>query len=235
MTTVTGPRPRVALIGDHGKSPAHARLDGFRAELEVDTVWVPTETITGPESFDGFDGLWVVPGSPYENKDGVLAAARHARENGVPYLGTCGGFQHALIEYARNVAGLTDADDVQYDPEAATPLIVPLTCCLAGEQAPLLLTAGSRLAAVYDGAERSTETYHCKYGLNAEFVELLTGAGVLFSGWDEEGAPRAAEVPGHPFFIGTLFQPELVSGPGQIHRLITAFTAEVSARAAVAV
>ncbi|WMX49150.1 hypothetical protein RGF97_22260 [Streptomyces roseicoloratus] len=58
---------------------------------------------------------------------------------------------------------------------------------------------------------------------------------MLFSGWDEEGAPRAAEVPGHPFFIGTLFQPELVSGPGSVHRLITAFTAEVSARAAVAV
>ncbi|MFF6885458.1 hypothetical protein ACFY9F_20065 [Streptomyces sp. NPDC012421] len=234
MTTATGPRPRVALIGDHGKSPAHARLDSIRAELDVDTEWVPSATITRTEVLDGFDGIWVVPGSPYENKNGVLAAIRHARENGIPYLGTCGGFQHALIEYARTVVGLTDADDVQYDPEAATPLIVPLTCCLAGEQAPLLLTAGSRLASVYGGADRTTETYHCKYGLNGEFVERLTDAGVLFSGWDTEGAPRAAEMPGHPFFIGTLFQPELVSGPGNVHPLITAYTAAVRAHAAVA-
>lgn len=233
MTTATGSRPRIALIGDHGKSPAHARLDTFRAELDVDTEWVPSEAVTGPESLEGFDGIWVVPGSPYENKDGVLFAVRHARENGIPYLGTCGGFQHALIEYARTVVGLTNADDVQYDPEAPTPLIVPLTCCLAGEQAPLLLTEGSRLAAVYDDAELTTETYHCKYGLNGEFVDRLADAGVLFSGWDTEGAPRAAEVPGHPFFIGTLFQPELVSGPGNIHPLIKAFTAQVNASAAI--
>ncbi|MFD9520245.1 hypothetical protein [Streptomyces sp. NPDC059979] len=234
MTTATGPRPRIALIGDHGKSPAHARLDAFRGELDVETEWVPTETITGPESVAGFHGIWVVPGSPYESKDGVLAVIRLARETGIPYLGTCGGFQHALIEYARTVVGLTDADDVQYDPDAPTPLIVPLSCCLAGEQAPLLLTEGSRLAAVYDNAEQTTETYHCKYGLNGEFVERLTEAGVVFSGWDTEGAPRAAEVPGHPFFIGTLFQPELVSAPGNIHPLIWAFTAEVAAHAAVA-
>lgn len=235
MTTVTGPRPRIALIGDHGKSPAHARLDAFRGELDVETEWIPTGTITGPESLAGFHGFWVVPGSPYENKDGVLAAIRLARETGIPYLGTCGGFQHALIEYARTVVGLADADDVQYDPEASTPLIVPLSCCLAGEQAPLLLTGGSRLAAVYDDAERTMETYHCKYGLNGEFVERLTEAGVVFSGWDTEGAPRAAEVPGHPFFIGTLFQPELVSTPGDIHPLILAFAAEVKAGAAVTV
>ncbi|WP_405009830.1 glutamine amidotransferase-related protein [Kitasatospora sp. NBC_01539] len=233
MTLTAGPGPRLALVGDHGKAPAHPRLDAIRAELGVDSEWVPTDTITGPESLAGFDGIWVVPGSPYENKDGVLAAIRLARETGIPYLGTCGGFQHALIEYARTVVGLEDADDVQYDPDAATPLIVPLSCCLAGEQAPLLLTADSRLAAVYDGAGQTTETYHCKYGLNTAFIEQLTDAGVLFSGWDTEGAPRAAEVPGHPFFVGTLFQPELVSSPGNIHPLIQAFTAAVSANAAV--
>ncbi|GAA3034323.1 CTP synthase [Kitasatospora albolonga] len=235
MTTITGPRPRLALIGDHGKAPAHVRLDAIRAELPVTTEWVPTDSITGPESLEGFHGIWVVPGSPYENKDGVLAAIRLARETGLPYLGTCGGFQHALIEYARTVLGLEDADDVQYDPDAATPLIVPLSCCMAGEQAPLKLVAGTLLASVYGDAEQSIETYHCKYGLNPDFVDQLQASGLVFSGWDTEGAPRAVEVAGHPFFVGSLYQPELVSTPDSIHPLIHAFTAAVTANAAVTV
>ncbi|MET8144330.1 hypothetical protein ABZU32_28825 [Sphaerisporangium sp. NPDC005288] len=231
-------RPRIALIGNRSSTtPAHACLDAFVPSLDADVDWVPSETITGPDSLGGYSGLWVIPGSPYASKDGVLLAIRLARETGIPYLGTCGGFQHALIEYARNVLGLSQADDVQYDPEAETPLITALCCSLVGETAPLYLSDGSRLASVFAHAEETVETFHCKYGLNPDYVDLIEQSSLVISGWDAEKAPRAIEIVDHPFFIGTLFQPELSSSPGSIHPLIEAFVAaaarhaETSARA----
>lgn len=222
-------RPRLAVIGDYrDRIPAHPRLRNLIPHFGVDVDWLATDTVT--EAVGAYDGIWVVPGSPYADKEAVLLAIRTARSEGIPYLGTCGGFQHALIEYSRNVLGFHDADDVQYDPDAETPLIVPLACSLVGETAPLFLTAGSRLAAVYDGAEHTVETYHCKYGLNPAFVDAIQSSELVISGWDAEKAPRAIELPEHPFFIGTLFQPELSSTPADLHPLIGAFLSAVAAR-----
>ncbi|GIH72222.1 CTP synthase C-terminal region-related (seleno)protein [Sphaerimonospora thailandensis] len=221
-------RPRIAVIGDHSaKVPAHPRLDAFIPFLDVEVDWIPTETIRGPETFRPYSGIWVVPGSPYASKEGVLSAIRLAREAGIPYLGTCGGFQHALLEYARNALGLAHADDVQYDPDAKAPLITALCCSMVGETASLFLGDGTRLASVYAHAEQTVETFHCKYGLNPEYVDLIEQSALVISGWDAEKAPRAIELSDHPFFIGTLFQPELSSAPGSIHPLIEAFVAAV--------
>ncbi|MEU4408106.1 hypothetical protein AB0F88_26610 [Streptosporangium sp. NPDC023963] len=217
-------RPRIALIGDRSSTvPAHPRLQALIPHLGVEVDWVPTLTVTGAETLAGYAGIWVIPGSPYASKEGVLLAIRLARESGIPYLGTCGGFQHALIEYARNVLGLPHADDVQYDPDAGTPLITALCCSLAGEEAPLLLGDGSRLASVYAHADQTVETFHCKYGLNPDYVGLIERSSLVISGWDAEKAPRAVELADHPFFIGTLFQPELSSTPASVHPLIEAF------------
>src|SRR5205809_607084 len=79
-----------------------------------------------------FHGIWCVPGSPYRSMDGALRANRFARENGRPFLGTCGGFQHAIIESLRNVAGLKHADHAESNPDAKMPVIVRLACSLAG-------------------------------------------------------------------------------------------------------
>src|SRR5688572_1797490 len=103
--------PRIALIGDYSPDvPAHhaipIALDLARAELSasIDWEWVATRQLSdAPRDLAGFSALWLVPGSPYENTDGALAAVRLARESKHPFLGTCGGFQHALIEFARNV------------------------------------------------------------------------------------------------------------------------------------
>ncbi|WP_066369446.1 CTP synthase C-terminal region-related (seleno)protein [Herbidospora mongoliensis] len=228
-------RPRIALVGDRKTTvPAHARLHDLIPHLPADIDWIPTSDIAGPETLDGYAGIWVIPGSPYASKDNVLLAIRVARENGIPYLGTCGGFQHALIEYARNVLDLVDADDVQYDPGAGTPLITALCCSLVGEQASLYLGDGSRLASVFAHADQTTETFHCKYGLNPDYVELIEQSSLVISGWDAEKAPRAIEVDDHPFFIGTLFQPELSSTPTSIHPLIEAFVAAATRHAATA-
>lgn len=227
----TFPRARLALVGNRNDHiPAHPRLTALAPRLPVRVEWVESQHVTSPVDLDGFDGIWVVPGSPYASKYGVLTAIRLARQAGIPYLGTCGGFQHALIEYARNVLGIADADDVQYDPDTPSPMIVPLACSLKGQRALLYLGDGTRLSATYSGAEQATETYHCQYGLNPDFVERLEDTDLVISGWDGASAPRAIELPEHPFFIGTLFQPELSSTPDAIHPIIEAFAAAVTAR-----
>lgn len=228
------PRPRLALVGNRADHvPAHARLQALEPHLPVAVEWVASQDITGDSDLTPFDGLWVIPGSPYASKDGVLRTIRYARENGIPYLGTCGGFQHALMEYCRNVLCLADADDVQYDPDAATALIVPLVCSLKGLSAPLHIALGSRIADAFGRDGTVEATYHCQYGLNPEFADLITSSDLVVSAWDEEKAPRAVELPQHPFFIATLFQPELSSTPEDIHPLILAFVTAVQHHAAV--
>lgn len=224
------PRPRLALVGDRSdRVPAHAKLDEVAPHFGVHVEWLPSAAVT--EAIAEYDGIWVIPGSPYESQANVLLAIRTARTHGIPYLGTCGGFQHALIEYTRNVLGIEDAEDVQYDADAATPLIVPLACSLVGETAPLELAAGSRLASAYPGRESTVETYHCKYGLNPDYEDTILDSELRISGWDAEKAPRAIELPDHPFFIGSLFQPELSSTPEALHPLIQVFLAAVVERA----
>ncbi|GAA2770674.1 CTP synthase C-terminal region-related (seleno)protein [Streptomyces showdoensis] len=224
------PRPRLALVGDRSdRVPAHARFDEIVPAFGVDVDWLPSSTVT--EDIAAYDGIWVVPGSPYVSQANVLLAIRTARTLGIPYLGTCGGFQHALIEYARNVLGLVDAEDVQYDADAATPLIVPLCCSLVGETAPLHFAPDTRLASVYPGLSETVETYHCKYGLNPEYEDRILAGSLRVTGWDAEKAPRAVELPDHPFFVGSLFQPELSSTAAQLHPLIRAFLGAVGERA----
>jgi len=218
------PTARLALVGNHADHvPAHSRLEALAPHLPVEVVWLPTQDVTDETVLAEYDGIWVIPGSPYVSMDGALRAIRYARENGVPYLGTCGGFQHALVEYCRSVLCIADANDVQYDPAAATPLIVPLVCSLKGETAPLHLVAGSRIAAAFGRDGEVEVTYHCSYGLNPEFDDLVAASDLVISAYDEQKAPRAVELREHPFFVATLFQPELSSTPQDIHPLIHAF------------
>jgi CTP synthase (UTP-ammonia lyase) len=228
----SAPAARLALVGNRADHvPAHPRLQALAPQLPVEVVWVPTQDVTADDLLADYDGIWVIPGSPYASKDGALRAIRYARENSVPYLGTCGGFQHALIEYCRNVLHIADADDVQYDPDAATPLIVPLVCSLKGETAPLHLAAGSRIAEAFGRDGEVEVTYHCSYGLNPEFDDLIAASELVISAYDDQKAPRAVELREHPFFVATLFQPELSSTPQDIHPLIQAFTQAMLAHA----
>jgi CTP synthase (UTP-ammonia lyase) len=176
-----------------------------------------------------FDGIWVVPGSPYADRDGALAAIRTARTGPVPFLGTCGGFQHAVLEYARSVLGL-DVDHAE-DPSgaAAGPIIVPLACSLRGEQAEIEALPGTRAAGILGTAPR-TERYFCGYGLDEGFRAALAGAGLVLSAVDGLGAVRMLELPGHPFYLASLFQPELADDDPDAHPLIRAFVAAALAR-----
>ncbi|MFF3541420.1 hypothetical protein [Streptomyces platensis] len=218
---------RIALVGDRSDAVrSHARIPGLlealrvRDGLDLDAYWISTQD--ADQGMDGFDAVWVLPGSPYRSEGGVLAAIRAAREGGIPFLGTCGGFQHALLEFARDVCGVTRAGHAENAPETADEdaVIVPLACSLVGHEGIVKVTPGSRAAQLL-GADRTPARYHCNYGPNPDYLDVLRDHGLTFTGTDESGDPRIAELPGHPFFLATLFQPELDGDGTRAHPLIT--------------
>lgn len=158
--------------------------------------------------------------------NGALTAIQFARENNRPFLGTCGGFQHALIEYARNVCKLVAADHAESNPGCRTLIVTPLSCSLVGKTGQISFTPGSQLHEIFKGKD-TTEAYHCNYGLNPEWKDQFEQAGIHFTGFDSENQVRAFELPSHPFFIGTLFQPERSVLNKQQHPLITAFIEKI--------
>lgn len=229
--------PHVALVGDRSANVrAHARIPVLieallrREGIALDPYWIATPAAEESD-LRGFDAIWVVPGSPYASADGAITAVRTAREEGIPFLGTCGGFQHALLEYARNVCGLRCAQNAEVTPEAEDQLIVPLECSLAGHEEPVMVVPGT-LAAKISGPGRRTERYNCSYGLNPAYLEALTSGGLRFSGFDDSGRVRIAELPGHPFFIGTLFQPELHGDGSLPHPIVGALAVAAAEHAA---
>jgi CTP synthase (UTP-ammonia lyase) len=228
----------IGLIGDHDESvPAHRAIPlalqraAQETSLRVRHEWVPTESIASPSRVEAFDGLWCVPASPYRSMEGALLAIRHARERRVPFLGTCGGFQHAVVEYARNVLGWSDAEHAETAPEAARPLIVPLACALVEVTDRVRLRPGSRIAAAY-GASEATEGYRCRYGLSEAFRAALVAGALRIGGEDDAGDIRALELEGHPFFVATLFQPERSALAGRLPPLVAAFARAATAQAA---
>ncbi|WP_442907111.1 CTP synthase C-terminal region-related (seleno)protein [Kitasatospora sp. NBC_01250] len=219
---------RIALVGDRSDAVrSHARVPGLlealrvREGLDLDAYWIPTED--AHQGLDGFDAIWVLPGSPYRSEEGALAAIRTARENGIPFLGTCGGFQHALLEFARNVCGLERSGHAENDPATADEdaVIVPLPCSLVGHEGTVRVAPGSRVARLL-GADRIQARYHCNYGVGPHHLDVLRAHGLAFPGSDESGEVRIAELPSHPFFLATLFQPELHGDGTRAHPLITA-------------
>ncbi|GHC55594.1 CTP synthase C-terminal region-related (seleno)protein [Streptomyces flavofungini] len=236
MTETPDPVARIALIADRSPSViAHTRVPSLlsalaaRDGLLLDAYWIPTPDAEEPDAVRGFDAVWVLPGSPYRSEAGALAAIRAAREDGIPFLGTCGGFQHAVLEFARNACGLTGVAHAENDPDADDLLITPLACSLVGHEGTVRLTPGS-LAESLLGADRAQERYHCLYAPDGStHLATLEEHGLRFTGVDEEGQARVAELPGHPFFLATLFQPEQYGDGSRPHPFVRGL-----ARAAVA-
>lgn len=219
----------VGLIGDYNQAvPAHQAIPlalqraADALQIEVGFEWVPTEEITVVSRISRFNGLWCVPASPYRSMDGALLAIRHTRENAVPFLGTCGGFQHAVVEYARNVLGWTDAEHAETAPGAARAVISPLQCALVEASGSVRLFPGTRIASAY-GVNETTEGYRCRYGLNPKFQAALVAGPLRASADDETGEIRAMELDGHPFFVATLFQPERAVLKGESAPVVVAF------------
>ncbi|SNY32706.1 CTP synthase C-terminal region-related (seleno)protein [Paractinoplanes atraurantiacus] len=220
----------IALVGD--RSPAvraHSRIPRIidalreREQVDLDVYWVPTPEAVDPAVLRGYAGIWLTPGSPYRSEAGAVTAARTAREEGIPFLGTCGGFQHAMLEFARDVCAMPGARHAENGHDGDEALIAELSCSLAGHEGAVDLTPGSLIESLLGGA-RTIERYHCSYGIAPGYIEVLREHGMRFTGADDNGDVRVAELPGHPFYLATLFQPELAGDGSDPHPVIRGFT-----------
>jgi len=212
---------RIALVGDydpqitaHQAIPLALQRAALDSATTLDYQWLATADLHQEQDLQGFDGIWCVPGSPYRHVDGALLAIRLAREQQRPFLGTCGGFQHAVLEYARNVLGWADAEHGETAPDAERAVLTPLACALVEARDSIQLHADSRIAEAY-GATRIEEGYRCRYGINPDFADALLSGALLPTGHDSAGDLRAIELDGHPFFVATLFQPERAALQGR--------------------
>jgi len=234
VRAAVAPRARIAVLGDrnldqvtHRELEAALRLFPEWAHGE----WLATNAADLHARLGAADGLWVAPGTPYRDDDAVYEAIRRAREGGQPLLGTCGGFQYTVVELARGLAGI-DAAHAETDPDAAALVAAPLTCSLVGETRTVTCVPGTRVGALC-GTEPFAGFHWCNYGLAPPFEDVLVDAGVVIAARAPDAGVEAIELPGHPFFVATLFQPQVGSlAGGPLHPLIAAFLE--AARAPVA-
>lgn len=221
----------VGVIGEFNPEfPPHVATDAALQHaaaalgIGVEVRWLSTVRLEDLPAAElaSYDALWCAPGSPYRSMDGALRAIRVARESDMPFLGTCGGFQHVVIEYARNVLGFEDAQHAEYDPYASELFISALSCSLVGQTMTVQLEPGSRAAHHY-GVSKVSEQYYCDFGLNPEHQQRLDNGGLRVVGADQDGEARIVELPDRRFYLATLFVPQLSSRPGSPHPLIVAY------------
>jgi CTP synthase (UTP-ammonia lyase) len=213
----------IAILGDRNlEHLTHRELEAalglFPAWARAE--WVPTDGDV-PVALDRADGVWLIPGTPYRDDDAVYAAIRRALETGLPLLGTCGGFQYIVVELARSLAGI-DAHHAETDPDSDALVAAALSCGLVGQERPVTCVPGTRLADLC-GTEPFAGFHFCNYGLAGEYVDALTAAGVVVSAHAPDAGVEGIELPGHPFLMATLFQPQVgASRGGPLHPLIGA-------------
>ena len=212
---------KIGIIGDfdgrlsHLATNASLEHSGKSLARSVQFEWVPTESLeASTEVLAKYNGLWCSPGSPYRSMQGALNGIQFARTKKIPFLGTCGGFQHAVLEFAQNELGFSSAE--------LETLIVPLECSLFEKESAIHLRAGSRARGIY-GTEQIWEKFRCNYGLGARGREILKDGKLQITGSDASDQALMAELSEHPFFVATLFQPQLSSSPERPHPLITAY------------
>jgi CTP synthase (UTP-ammonia lyase) len=219
----------IALVGDYNPEVvAHRAIEkcfSLARQLRsrsIESQWVYTESIVPGDAgvLKPFSGIWCVPASPYKNTEGALWAIHYARTRSIPFLGTCGGYQQALLEYARNVLGLKSANRAEIDPTASLPLLDRMECDLI-EQSQKVVVTDTEFQRVY-GAASGLEGFHC-FGLNPKYEHLFAESALEIVARSEDGQARALRLKEHPFFVGAQFQPECRSLTGSIHPLIAAF------------
>lgn len=222
---------RIAILGDFNPvySTHHALNDSvrqitgrFAEELQFD--WIATDIFRSKMAFKNlYAGLWIAPGSPYRDMQNVLEAITYARQNGIPTFGNCGGFQHMVIEFAKNVCGIQGAGHEETDPAAEALIIAKLACSLVEQQEQLKVIDRDSLLFRILQEDQFPGRYFCSYGINSQYLDSLRASGLKLTTLSEDGQVRAIELQGHPFFLGTLFQPALTSSFETPNPLILAF------------
>jgi CTP synthase len=210
---------------------------GFQNRLKANIKWIEAEALEEPNGehlLDDAEGILVPGGFGNRGTRGMMKAAQVARERGIPYFGICYGFQWATVEYARNVAGLADADSTECNPDAPSKVIYKLRDLLGvddlggtmrlGDYA-CELTPGSLAHQLY-GAAVIHERHRHRYEFNCLYEKTLTERGLRISGRSPDGKfVEIAELPGHPWYLAVQFHPEFKSKPTHPHPLFAAFVA----------
>jgi CTP synthase len=240
-------RVEIALVGKYGLDDAYMSIHealkhaGIEREVDVEVLWVDADEMsdTHADRMAAADGVIVPGGFGSRGTEGKIDAVRYARENDVPFLGLCLGFQMAVIEHARNVLGLAGAHSAEIDEETPHPVIDILpeqkeiddmggTMRLGAHETQI--EAGTLAEAVYD-ADACTERHRHRYEVNPAYIDRLETAGLRFSGT----AGRRMEIlerENHPFFFGTQFHPEFRSRPDRASPPFVAFLEAVVDRGA---
>mgnify|MGYP002802655371 FL=1 len=232
---------RIALVGKYvqlhdaylsvAEALAHA---GFENGAKVEIDWVDSEELTpesAPRALQGADGILVPGGFGGRGIEGKIAAAKYARENDVPYLGICLGMQTAVIEFARDVLGISDADSSEFSPAGAHSVIdimpdqlgVKLGGTMRLGAYPCKVREGTKLFAAY-GEALISERHRHRYEFNNDYRAAFEGAGMVLSGTSPDGRlVEAVEIPRNRFFVGVQFHPEFKSRPNAAHPLFREF------------
>ena len=234
---------RIALVGKYVELPdaylsvvealKHA---GFEYDSDIQIDWVNAEHVTDENvasMLKEADGILVPGGFGDRGLEGKISAIRYARENKVPFLGICLGMQLACVEFARNVAGLADADSAETNPNCENNIIdlmsdqeniENLGGTLRLGLYPCHLVPGTVAAKSYDNAEVVEERHRHRYEFNNEYRQTLEEAGLVFSGVSPDNRlVEIVELSDHPFYVACQFHPELISRPTRPQKLFTGF------------
>ena len=237
-------------LGDAYKSIAEALTHGgIHNRVKVEVEWIDSEVFEHEDEItarlEGFNAILVPGGFGERGTEGKIKAAQYARENNIPYLGICLGMQMAVIEAARNLAGISDAGSEEFDHEAGgkrfTPIVYHLKEWVEGNRTiqreaddnkggtmrlgayNATLAEGSRVAQIYGGTAISERHRH-RYEVDMSYRDGLEAKGLKFSGISPDGKlPEIVEIPEHPWYIGVQFHPELKSRPFDPHPLFASF------------
>ncbi|MGE4658285.1 MAG: CTP synthase [Gammaproteobacteria bacterium] len=216
---------------------------GIQTRTRVNIEYFDSENLEIEETklLSDVDAILVPGGFGERGIEGKVQVVRLARENNIPYLGICLGLQVAVIEFARNVAGLTDAHSTEFSPDSPHPVVALITewCDSSGETQErsefsgmggtmrlgaqdCRLKEGTLVHKVY-ALDKIHERHRHRYEFNNRYLESLEAAGMVFSGFSDDGLVEVIELPEHPWFLACQFHPEFTSNPRDGHALFTSF------------
>lgn len=222
--------PKILILADynpqnklHLKMTESLELIQEFTDLDFEFDWVSTDEFKVEMLQNEYSGIWIGPGSPYRSMENVLKAINFARLKQIPTLGTCAGFQHMLIEFAQNACNLSDADHEETNSQSQNLVISKLSCSLVGQKEQLTVTdKNSKIYQLLQISELEGE-YHCNYGFNQTYLDTLKNHGCHFTVFSTDQQVRAFELNDHPFFIGTLFQVQLLKLNTKVNPIILGF------------
>jgi CTP synthase (UTP-ammonia lyase) len=227
---------KIGIIGEYhnsitlssiAKAIEHSnKVLGFKTSYE----WIDTETLAKDnyaESLQNMSGIWSPPGSPFKSLMGALNAIKFARENKIPHLATCAGYQHTIIEYARNVLDYKNANHAEYSDETTNLFIHRFVCSLAGTTNRVNILENTKASRIYS-ARNFMGSYYCNFGLNEEYKSIIIQGDLIVSGTDDNNAIRLVELKNHAFFMASVFVPQVNSTFENPDALITEFIKQVN-------